>query len=168
MRILATDPYLDKPTEPGVELVSLERLLRESDLVTLHVPLSAETRKMIGTRELACMKPSAVLVNTSRGPVVDEEALIAAIAEDRIGGAALDVAFQEPIPPLSPLRTFPNVILTPHNAYHSEDGRSQLHATVADSVEALMRGYWPPFPANPNVHLRTPLRPWAAFADTRR
>ena len=131
MRILATDPYLDKSTEPGVELVSLERLLRESDLVTLHVPLSAETRKMIGTRELACMKPSAVLVNTSRGPVVDEEALIAAIAEDRIGGAALDVAFQEPIPPLSPLRTFPNVILTPHNAYHSEDGRSQLHATVA-------------------------------------
>jgi D-3-phosphoglycerate dehydrogenase / 2-oxoglutarate reductase len=167
MRILATDPYLNRSTEPGVELVPLERLLRESDMVTLHVPLTPETRNLIALPELAFMKPSAVLVNTSRGPVVDEEALIVALEGNHIGGAALDVALREPIPLSSPLRTFPNVILTPHNAYHSEDGGVQLLATIADSVEALLRGYWPPFPANPEVQLRAPLQPWAAFTEIR-
>jgi len=92
MRILATDPYLNGPVEPAIELVPLQRLLRESDLISLHVPLSVETRNLIGTAELACMKPSAMIVNTSPGPVIDEEALIAALREGRIAGAALDVA----------------------------------------------------------------------------
>src|SRR5437870_7599612 len=114
MRILATDPYLNGPVEPAIEIVPLQRLLRESDLISLHVPLSVETRNLIGTAELACMKPSAIIVNTSRGPVIDEEALIAALRDGRIAGAALDVAAQEPIPLSSPLRALPNVILTPH------------------------------------------------------
>jgi D-3-phosphoglycerate dehydrogenase len=168
MRILATDPYLDRSSEPGVQLVPLERLLRESDLVTLHVPLTVETRNLIGRAALACMKPSAILANTSRGPVIDEEALIAALREGRIAGAALDVTVQEPLPQASPLRSFPNIILTPHGASHSEDARAHWKATVVDSVEALVRRYWPPFPANPGIVTRAPLQPWAAFSEIHR
>lgn len=166
MRILATDPYLNgRRVQPSVELVPLQRLLRESDLISVHVPLTAETKNLIGSAELACVKPCATIVNTSRGPVIDEEALIAALREGRIAGAALDVAVQEPIPLSSALRAFPNVILTPHNGAHSEDARVQWQATVANSVEALIRGYWPPFPANPGIQLRAPLQAWAAFSS---
>jgi Na+/proline symporter len=79
--------------------------------------------------------------------------------------AALNVVVQESIPLSSPLRAFPNVILTPHNSAHSEDARIQWQATVANSIEALVRGYWPPFPANPGIQPRAPLQPWAAFSS---
>src|SRR5207248_8693426 len=131
------DPYLKGPIEPTVQLVPLQRLLRESDLISLHVPLTVETRNLIGIAELACMKPSAIIVNTSRGPVVDEEALVAALRDGRIAGAALGVAVRAPIPPSSPRGAFPNVILTPHNDAPSEDSRIQWKATVANSVSAL-------------------------------
>jgi D-3-phosphoglycerate dehydrogenase len=162
LRILATDPYIPAASVgPGIELVPLGRLLAESDLVSLHVPLTDETRAMIGEAELAAMKPTAMLVNTSRGAVVDEEALVGALAAKRIAGAALDVVVQEPLPAASALRQFEHVILTPHFAGSSEDSVAELKVAVADAVEAVVKGHWPPFPVNPGVRPRVPLRPWA-------
>ena len=106
MRILATDPYVPEArfAEHGVERVGLDTLLRESDVVSLHVVLTRETRHMIGPRELALMKSSAILINTSRGPCVEEPALIEALLRDQIAGAALDVFEEEPLSQDSQLR----------------------------------------------------------------
>jgi phosphoglycerate dehydrogenase-like enzyme len=101
----------------GVRFVELEELLAECDAVTLHVPLTRETRGLIGRTAIALMKPNALLVNTSRGGVVDVGAVLEALRAGRIGGAALDVLPQEP-PPVAPLA--PNLVLTPHAAYYSE------------------------------------------------
>jgi phosphoglycerate dehydrogenase-like enzyme len=103
-------------TEPGVEMTDLASLLGESDVITLHTFLNEQTRHMIGRNELASMKRSAFLINTSRGPIVDEAALVEALEVKRIGGAGLDVFEKEPLPPDSPLRKMKNVILTPHTA----------------------------------------------------
>ena len=114
MRVLG---YSRRSTElPGVESVGLDTLYRESDVVTLHVPLTGETRHLVGQEAFAEMKPGALLINTSRGAVVDEEQLIRALEDRTIGGACLDVFEAEPLPASSPLRTLPNVILTPHTA----------------------------------------------------
>src|SRR5262249_15853663 len=148
-------PYISPPeSRLGVEMVELDRLLRDSDVISLHTPLTAETRGMIGEHALRAMKPSAVLVNTSRGPVIDEEALIRALQEGWSGGDAVDVMNREPLPPSSPLRAMDNVVLTPHYAASSEESLLDLRTCVADSVEALLLGYWPPFPANPRVRPR--------------
>jgi D-3-phosphoglycerate dehydrogenase len=164
MRILVADPYVrNLPPDSKVELVSMEQLLRESDLVSLHLPLNAETKQIIGEEAFRMMKPSSFLVNTSRGGVVDEAALVRALQEKRIGGAALDVVQEEPLPASSPLRDMDQVILTPHYAASSLDSMKHLHGTVADSVEAVLRGYWPPFPVNGTVQPRTELRPWQEF-----
>jgi D-3-phosphoglycerate dehydrogenase len=167
MRILATDPYIPPPDPSlGVEMVDLDRLLQESDVISLHTPLTDETRGMMGERAFRIMKPSALLVNTSRGPVVDEEALVRALQEGRIAGAALDVMTEEPLAPSSPLREMDNVVLTPHYAARSEESLRDLRTCMADSVEALLRGYWPPFPANPTVRPRIALKPWKEFRRT--
>lgn len=114
---MAVIGYSRRPGEvPGVERVELDRLWRESDVVTLHVPLHDGTRHMVGRRELAQMKDTALLINTSRGAVVDEAQLIEALRRGWIGGACLDVFEQEPLAAESPLRTLPNVLLTPHTA----------------------------------------------------
>ena len=115
MKILGYDVRTDA-AEPGIEMTDLSRLLKMSDIVTLHTFLNDQTRRLIGRRELAMMKPDAFLINTSRGPVVDEEALIEALQAGKIGGAGLDVFEQEPLPKDSPLRRMQNVILTPHTA----------------------------------------------------
>jgi len=99
----------------GVELVDLPTLLQQSDIVTLHVPLTPETRHLVGDRELSLMKPTAYLINTARGPIVDEQAVQKALVEGRIAGAALDVFEQEPIGADHPLAALDNVILTPHS-----------------------------------------------------
>jgi len=157
LRILAADPYLPAgTTEPGVEIVSLERLLAESDLVSVHVPLTPETRGLVNEACFRAMKPNAFLINTSRGPVVDQAALVRALQEKRIAGAALDVVEEEPLPDSSPLRGMPQVILTPHTAADSTDSLQHARATVVDSVAAVLGGHWPPFPVNPKV---VPLRP---------
>ena len=114
MRVLG---YSRRPAAlPGVELVDLDTLYRESDVVTLHVPLTGETRHLVGQAAFGKMKREALLINTSRGAVVDEVQLITALREHTIGGACLDVFEEEPLPADSPLRTLPNVILTPHTA----------------------------------------------------
>jgi len=103
-------------TEPGVDMTDLATLLETSDVITLHTFLNEQTRRMIGRTELASMKRSAFLINTSRGPIVDEAALVEALETKRIGGAGLDVFEKEPLPADSPLRKLKNVILTPHTA----------------------------------------------------
>ena len=163
MRILATDPYVDPrlASQAGVELTSLERVLKESDLISLHTFLNAGSRHLIGDPELRLMKPTAFLVNTSRGAVVDEEALIAALKERRIGGAALDVTEEEPLASDSPLRNLDNVIVTPHHAATSLESSADSHRGVIEAVCSLIQGYWPPFPFNPSVQPRLTLKPYA-------
>lgn len=164
MRILVSDPYVRSlPPGSSVELVAKEQLLRDSDLLSLHLPLNAATRHVIDEAALRLMKPSALLINTSRGGVVDEAALVRALQEKRLGGAALDVFEVEPLPAGSPLRGMEQVTLTPHYAASSQDSMQHLHRTVTDSVEAMLRGHWPPFPVNPAVVPRMPLRPWRDF-----
>jgi len=120
VRLLAHDPYVRltaaERAEFGVELVDQERLFREADIVCCHVPLTDETRHLINRRTLGWMKPSAYLVNVSRGGVVDQEALVEALRTRRIAGAGLDVFSPEPLPPDHPFTTLDNVVLTPHIA----------------------------------------------------
>lgn len=155
-RILAYDPYLDDATirERGAEPVrALEVLLRESDVVSLHVPLTAETRGMLNATALGWMRPSAMLVNTSRGGVVDEPALIEALREERLYGAALDVLAAEPPAPSHPLLAFDprRVILTPHFGAWCAASVPDLHAEVAGAVAAVLAGRPPDALMNPEV-----------------
>jgi D-3-phosphoglycerate dehydrogenase len=161
LRIIATDPYLGShASEPGVEIVTMAQLLQESDLISVHVPLTTETRDLLNRSTFRMMKPNAIIVNTSRGPVINQDDLIHALQEKWISGAALDVVEEEPLPLSSPLREFDQVILTPHSAADSSDSMMHVRRTVIDSVEAVLTGYWPPFPVNPNVSPRLPLHPW--------
>lgn len=161
MPILAFDPFAPAaPAASHVRTVGLEELLRTSDVISIHVPLTAESRGMIGETELRLMKNSAIVINTSRGRVIDEAALVKALQEDWIAGAALDVFDVEPLAAGHPLLSLKNTILTPHYAGRSEDSMQELKRIVADSVEAVVSGFWPPFPVNPYVAPRVPLRPW--------
>ncbi len=162
LKILASDPYVsdEAMTELDVEPVSTERLLQESDFVSIHTPLTQETKNLIGVKELKSMKPDAFLINTARGALVDEEALIQALQEGWITGAALDVTREEPLPSESALRRLENVILTPHYGANSADSVADLHRTMAESIAAVLQGCWPPFPVNPKVNPRIPLKPY--------
>jgi len=167
LRIVAADPCLPAgATEPGVEIVPLERLLRESDLVSVHVPLLPETRGLLNEASFRTMKPTAFVINTSRGPVIDEASLIRALQEKWIAGAALDVVEVEPLPASSPLRGLEQVILTGHTAADSADSLPHARRTVVDSVVAVLQGYWPPFPVNPQVAPRQLLKPWTEWPGT--
>ena len=154
MRVLIYDPYLspEQAQACGAGLCStLEDLLRQADFVSIHTPLTPETRKLVGSRELGWMKPTAHLINTSRGPVVDEAALVQALSAQRIAGAALDVFEQEPPLPDSPLLCMQNVVLSPHMASFTEEGRYRMGMMVAQQVLDVLRGERPPFLANPEV-----------------
>jgi D-3-phosphoglycerate dehydrogenase len=146
-RLLGYDPYVsrEKAAELQVSMVDLESLLSESDFVTVQVVLTSETRHMIGAEQLRLMKPTAFLLNTSRGEAIDEEALAKAVEAEWIAGAALDVFEREPLPPDSPLRRLDSerVILTPHNIGHSDAAmRGNLRLTV-DSLLAGLEGKIP-------------------------
>ena len=145
LRLLAYDPYVDQATaEPfGVSMVPLDTLLAESDFVSVHAPLGKHTRHLIGGREIALMKPTAYLLNTARGPVVDEQALIAALKEGRIGGAGLDVFEQEPVDPQNPLLNMENVIVTPHMAGSSLQAATEGRRRIATAVATVLAGGWP-------------------------
>ena len=147
MRLLAYDPYVPAETARalGVTLVDLPTLLRESDFVTIHVLVTEETRGLIGEGELRQMKPAAFLVNTSRGEVIDEAALVKAIREKWIAGVALDVFEPEPLPHESELRGLDpeRVILTPHNISHSPESREGNLRLALESVLTILRGEAP-------------------------
>jgi D-3-phosphoglycerate dehydrogenase len=138
-RILAFDPYAQGDPAPA-SLVSLETLLRESDVVSIHARLSEETYHLIGAREIAWMKPTAVLVNTARSGLVDEAALVQALAERRLQGAALDVFDIEPLPADHPLLKLDNVTITPHLAGSTIDAFRNSPRLLADHLARLLQG----------------------------
>jgi len=152
MRILANDLVLDQQFAEayGVTYVPLEQLLQESDFVTLHVFLDARSHHLINAERLALMKPTAFLINTSRGGVVDTEALYQALVEKRIAGTGLDVHEQEPLGE-SKLRGLPNVLLTPHAGAATSDYRRQSPLLAADNVIRVLRGERPAHAVNPEV-----------------
>jgi D-3-phosphoglycerate dehydrogenase len=155
MEVIACDPYIDpeKARRLDVTLVELETLLRRSDFVSLHVPLTEETEHMIGWTELELMKRSAILVNTARGPVVDGGALYEALTTGRIAGAALDVFEKEPLPAGHPLRHLDNVVLTPHVAGQSEEAMESVSIRAAENILCVLQGETPPLElvVNPEV-----------------
>jgi phosphoglycerate dehydrogenase-like enzyme len=152
-RLLASDPIVTPETAAaaGVELVTLDQLLRESDYVLINCPLTAGTRGLIGERELRLMKADAVLVNTARGPIVNETALIRALREEWIRGAALDVFEQEPLPADSPLLELENVILTSHSVGWTEEIFRDMGREDCDGALAVFRGEAPKNVVNPAV-----------------
>jgi len=131
---------------PEAEWVDREALFRRSDYLSVHVPLTAETRGMVGRRELALMKPSAYLINTARGAVIDEEALVEALREGRIAGAGLDVFVTEPLPKDHPLTQLPNVVLLPHVGSASLPTRMAMARLAAQNLEVALSGETPPSP----------------------
>jgi phosphoglycerate dehydrogenase-like enzyme len=134
-RIVACDPYLiDGDVPPYVERVDMDRLFRESDAVSLHVPLNDQTRGMVNAQWLGLMKQGAVLVNTARGAVVDIDALRQALDADRLDGAALDVLPEEPIAKGHPLLNQPRVLLTPHAAFYSTEAERELRQKAAQNL----------------------------------
>lgn len=135
----------------GIKFARLDDLLRESDFVSLHVPLTSETTGLIGERELALMKPTAYLINTSRGEVVDERALIAALKERRLGGAGLDVFWGEPANVNPELYSLENTVLIPHIGSASFETRSKMAEMAASAVIDVMEGRKPTHIVNPEV-----------------
>ena len=165
MKVLGYDPYVKQETVAtlGVKMVSLDELLKESDLVTLHVVLTRETRGMIGMRELKLMKPTAFIVNTSRGPAIKEADIVQALNEKIIAGAALDVFDEEPMPMGNPLRQIDpyRLILTPHNIGANPGSSEAGQRMAAQSMLAILDGKVPDTVVNPLVIPRWKERFWA-------
>jgi D-3-phosphoglycerate dehydrogenase len=153
MRILGHDPYLDADLrgkyQSWVTFCDLEKLFRESDIISLHVPSSSATRHIISARELAWMKPEAFIINTSRGGVLDEEALTRCLKDGRIAGAGLDVFEKEPIEANNPLKTLDNVILTPHSAALTRECVIRLALGAARAIVDVAHGRKPAGTVNP-------------------
>jgi phosphoglycerate dehydrogenase-like enzyme len=130
----------ERAAEAGAELVSKEDLFRRADFLTVHVVLSRRSRGLVGAGELALMKPTAYLINTSRGPVVDEAALLATLREGRIAGAALDVYEPEPLPDDHPLRGAPRTVLTPHIGYVTAGTYEIFYRDAVDDIARWQAG----------------------------
>lgn len=140
MKVLAFDPVVPAAAAEGVEIVELDALFRQSDVVSLHCPLTPETQRLVDRDRLALMKPSALLINTSRGPLIDERALAEALNSGGIAGAGLDVLAVEPPPPDNPLLRAKNCFVTPHVAWATRAARQRLLRTVVENVRAFLDG----------------------------
>jgi phosphoglycerate dehydrogenase-like enzyme len=142
MKVLSTTahPNPDREKALGLRFVDLDALLMESDIVTLHIPLTPETEHMIGARELAKMRPTAILINTARGRIVDEKALVEVLRKRRIAGAGLDVFEKEPLPMDSPLLDLDNILLTPHIAFLSEESMDECTRVCIENVQSFLEG----------------------------
>jgi phosphoglycerate dehydrogenase-like enzyme len=142
MRLVAWSQNLtaEHAAECGAELVTKDELFASADFVTIHLVLSRRTRGLIGARELGLMRPTAYLVNTSRGPIVDETALLAALEAGTIAGAGLDVFDREPLPADHPLRSAPNTVLTPHLGYVTEERYRLFYEQTVEDIEAFLAG----------------------------
>jgi D-3-phosphoglycerate dehydrogenase len=145
LTLIGADPYVsdERFGALGVERTDLPDLLARADYVTLHVPLTDETHHLMSRETLAMIRSGAVLINTARGGVVDTAALVEALRAGRLGAAALDVLEQEPPPADHPLRTLPNVILTPHAAFYSEESLIEVHERVTQDVARVLAGEAP-------------------------
>jgi D-3-phosphoglycerate dehydrogenase len=152
-KVIAFDPYVSEANSK-IEMVALKRLLSDSDFLSIHVPLTDETKHFFGKDELRTMKKTAYLVNTSRGPIIDEKALYVALKEKWIAGAALDVMEKEPPDWEDPLLKLDNIIITPHISFYSEESYVELKTKVAESVRAVLKGELPRAMVNPQVTKR--------------
>lgn len=152
-RAIAYDPFCsaERAAEIGVELVDLDTVMKESDFVSLHAPLTDQTKHIINERTLSLMKPSAYLINTARGPLVDEDALLATLKANKIAGAALDVFCEEPPPTDHPFFELDNVILTPHWIPMTRENVEGNSREVCTNIVRVFEGQVPPFLANPKV-----------------
>jgi D-3-phosphoglycerate dehydrogenase len=149
-RVLAYDPYVRQPPE-GVELTGLDELLRTSDFVSLHAPVTAETQNLVSRERLALMKPSAFFINTARAALTDEDALYEMLVDGRLAGAGLDVLQNEPLQGDDRFLALPNVIVTPHLGGATHDVVRHQSEIVVDAIEAHLRGERPRWIANPEV-----------------
>jgi D-3-phosphoglycerate dehydrogenase len=149
-KIIAYDPYVPK-VDGGIRLVEFSQLLSDSDFVSIHVPLTAETRHSFGENELKKMKKTAYLINTSRGPIINEKDLYIALKEKWIAGAALDVMEKEPPDWNSSLLQLDNLIITPHISFYSEESYVELKKKAAKAVLLVMKGELPPALVNPQA-----------------
>lgn len=138
MEACAFDEVSPPGSNDGVKSVEIDGLLAQSDVVTLHIPLTPQTRGLFGAQRIARMKPGAILINTARGGIVDEAALAAALRAGRLGGAALDVFDQEPLPAGSPLAGAPNLLLTPHIAGLTRESNERVSGMIAERVAAAL------------------------------
>jgi len=154
MTVIACDPYVDDAhfATLGVERVTLEQLAERADYVSVHTLLNAETHHLIGEKFFSRMKPTAILINTSRGPVVDEAALTRALDEKRLAGAALDVWEKEPVAADNPLLKMDNVIATPHAAYFSSPAVAQVPRRCGEEIARVLTGQRPLNVVNPEVY----------------
>ncbi len=153
LKVIATDPYVPAETaaELDVKLVDFEQLLQQADYVSIHAPLTPETQNLFNADAFKHMKSEALLVNTARGPLVDVEALAAALDQGRLAGAALDVMPVEPPPADSPLLGRDNVILNPHTGFYSEEALLDLQTKAATDMARVLSGKSPRYPVNPQV-----------------
>jgi phosphoglycerate dehydrogenase-like enzyme len=142
MNVIAWSPNLtaERAAEVGATLVPKDELLARADVVSIHLVLGDRSRGLIGARELGLMKPTAFLVNTSRGPIVDEAALVAALRAGRIAGAGLDVYDEEPLPLNHPLRSLPNTVITPHLGYVTDETYRIFFGHAVENVAAFLKG----------------------------
>ncbi len=148
LKVIAHDPYAGQEVfaAAGVDSVSLDDLYARSDMISVHAPLTPQTRGMVGAAAFAKMKKGVLIVNTARGPLIDEPALIAALDSGKIGAAALDVVTTEPLPKDSPLLGRPNLILTPHTGFYSLEALEELQTTCATDVARVLSGEKPVYP----------------------
>ena len=154
LRVVAYDPFVgpEAMRERNVEPRSLDELLGESDIISAHAPLTRDTFHLLGEPQFRQMKPTAIFINTGRGKVVDEPALIRALQEGWIGAAALDVLEQEPPDPANLLLHMPNVIVTPHMASYSNEANIARRQRVGQEIAAVLQGGWPAHAVNPAVY----------------
>jgi len=150
VKVIAFDPYLQKAGE-GIELTDFDTVLKRSDFISIHCPLNESTHHLVGEQAFQKMEKKPILINTSRGPIVDEKALIQALVEGRVSGAALDVLEKEPPDPQNPLLKMENVILSPHVSFYSEESIKELKRRTAENVAKVLMGKWPRSVVNRNV-----------------
>jgi D-3-phosphoglycerate dehydrogenase len=169
LHLIAYDPYVSELeiTGAGVEPVGFNELLERSDFVSIHTPHNSETDHIFNADALARMKPEAILVNTARGPIIDEPALIAALEDGVIAGAGLDVLEQEPPAPDNPLLTLDNAIVTPHVASATTRMRPETRRRAGREVAMVLRGRWPMSCVNPTVLPRVTLERWQPYPMNR-
>jgi D-3-phosphoglycerate dehydrogenase len=150
MRVLATDPYLteEQASEVGARLVGLPELLHRADIITVHTPLTPQTRGLMGVAQLEATKPGAVVLNVARGGIVDEAALAAALRSGHLGGAAVDVYSVEPMSADNPLRGAPNLVLTPHLGASTSEAQDRVGLEMAEQVVMALAGLTPPYAVN--------------------
>jgi len=149
-KFLAYDPFLppNVAKEMGVEMVDLDTLISQSDYISVHAPLAPQTKGIIGEKQFSIMKPNAILVNTSRGPLIDEKAMYQALRDKKINSAGLDVFVNEPIEKDNPLLTLDNAVLSDHQGWYSEESMVELKTKAARNIKEVLEGRPPLYPVN--------------------